>query len=97
MLKNIFGDIALDETIKRLLNVLSRLSFNNTSEMRVVTSSSTSTVTVASVSSGTIDTITTSNVALGGTTKNSTIQANSAAGFYSTVGRNFNRTTINEW
>ena len=83
MVKNLFGDLALDTSMKFLKNIISRFTFDASGQLRVGGS--------VGVSSGTITTVTTANISIGDTGKTSTAQVMSAQMFYGTVGANFVR------
>ena len=83
MVKNLFGDLGLDSTIKALKNVISRFTFDTTGQLRVGGN--------VSISSGTVTTVTTANMSIGDMGKASTAQLQSAQGFYGSVGANFIR------
>ena len=83
MVTNLFGDLSLDSTIKALKNVISRFTFDTSGQLRTTVAG-----TVA-VSSGTINTVATSNGSIGDSGKTSTIMQNSSMMFNSSVRRNF--------
>ena len=87
MVKNLFGDLGLDSTIKALKNVISKLCFDNLGQLRTVTSGSVG----VSGSLTTVSTVTTANISIGDTGKPATAQLQSAQCFYGTVGANFAR------
>ena len=85
MVKNLFGDLGLDSTIKALKNVISRFTFDTTGQLRVG-----GTVGVSSLPTlATVTTVTTSNGSIGDSGKPSTIMQNSSMMFNSSVRRNF--------
>ena len=84
---NLFGDLANDLSIKNLIQRLSKFSFDNTSQLRTVTSGSVS----VSGSLTTVSTVTTANMSIGDMGKASAAQLQSAQGFYGSVGANFIR------
>ena len=84
MLENLFGELANDLSIKSLIQRLSKFSFDNTSQLRTVTSGSVSV-------SGSLSTVTTANMSIGDMGKASAAQLQSAQGFYGSVGANFIR------
>lgn len=84
MLENLFGELANDLSIKNLIQRLSKFSFDNTSQLRTVTSGSVSV-------SGSITTVGTANMSIGDMGKASAAQLQSAQGFYGSVGANFIR------
>ena len=84
MLENLFGELANDLSIKNLIQRLSKFSFDNTSQLRTVTSGSVSV-------SGSLSTVTTANMSIGDMGKASAAQLQSAQGFYGSVGANFIR------
>ena len=92
MVKNLFGELALDTTIKSLLQKFGRFSFDSTSSLRVG-----GTVTANIGTNQTLATVTTANMSVGDTGKNSTVIQASASMFQGTVGKNFNRISIGEW
>ncbi len=84
MVKNLFGDLGLDSTIKALKNVISRFTFDTTGQLRVGGN--------VGISSGTVTTVTTVTTSLGSigdSGKPSTIMQNSSMMFNSSVRRNF--------
>jgi len=84
MVKNLFGDLGLDSTIKALKNVISRFTFDTTGQLRVGGN--------VGVSSGTVTTVGTvsqSNGCIGDSGRTSAIMQNSAIMFSSTNRRNF--------
>lgn len=86
MVKNLFGDLGLDSTIKALKNVISRFTFDTAGQLRTTVAG-----TVA-VSSGTVTTVSTvaqSNISFGDSGKLSTTMQNSSMMFNSSVRRNF--------
>lgn len=86
MVKNLFGDLALDTSIKFLKNIISRFTFDASGQLRVGGS--------VGISSGTINTVGTvsqANISIGDTGRSATAQIMSAQMFYSTVGANFVR------
>ena len=86
-LENLFGELANDLSIKNLIQRLSKFSFDNTSQLRTVTSGSVS----VSGSLTTVTTVTTANMSIGDMGKASAAQLQSAQGFYGSVGANFIR------
>lgn len=86
-LENLFGELANDLSIKNLIQRLSKFSFDNTSQLRTVTSGSVS----VSGSLTTLATCTTANMSIGDMGKASAAQLQSAQGFYGSVGANFIR------
>ena len=86
-LENLFGELANDFSIKSLIQRLSKFSFDNTSQLRTVTSGSVS----VSGSLTTVSTVTTANMSIGDMGKASAAQLQSAQGFYGSVGANFIR------
>ena len=87
MLENLFGELANDLSIKNLIQRLSKFSFDNTSQLRTVTSGSVS----VSGSLTTLTTCTTANMSIGDIGKPASAQLQSAQGFYGSVGANFIR------
>jgi hypothetical protein len=83
MVKNLFGDISLDSTVKALKNIISRFTFDATGQLRTVTSGS------VAISSGTVSVVTTSNSGFGDMGKISTAMLVSHQGFQSSIRRNF--------
>ncbi len=84
MVKNLFGDLGLDSTIKALKNVISRFTFDTAGQLRVGGN--------VGISSGTVTTVTTVTTSLGSigdSGKPSTIMQNSSMMFNSSVRRNF--------
>ena len=84
MLENLFGELANDLSIKNLIQRLSKFSFDNTSQLRTVTSGSVSV-------SGSLTTVTTANMSIGDMGKPASVMLQSAQGFYGSVGANFIR------
>ena len=92
MLQNLFGDIALDATIKSLIQKIGRFSFTPNSSLRVDcggTSVAISSGTVTTVS--TVSTMTTGNIGFGDNGKNGTSILMASSAFNSSVGKNFIR------
>lgn len=86
MVKNLFGDLALDTSIKFLKNIISRFTFDASGQLRVGGS--------VGISSGTINTVGTvsqANISIGDIGRQATAQVMSAQMFYGTVGANFVR------
>ena len=90
MLENLFGELANDLSIKNLIQRLSKFSFDNTSQLRTVTSGSVS-VSGSLTTVSTVTTVTTANMSIGDMGKASAAQLQSAQGFYGSVGANFIR------
>ena len=87
-LTNLFGELANDLSIKNLMQKFGRFSFDTSSQLRTTVAGS------VSISSGTVTTVTTcttANMSIGDSGKASTIQLQSAQGFYGSVGANFLR------
>ena len=84
---NLFGELANDLSIKSLIQRLSKFSFDNTSQLRTVTSGSVS----VSGSLTTLATCTTANMSIGDMGKPASVMLQSAQGFYGSVGANFIR------
>lgn len=94
MLQNLFGDVALDVTIKSLLQKLGRFSFNQRSALVVSFEGFAQPVTVSSgtvTSVTTVTTVTTANTGYGDIGKNGTAILASTNNFHSSVGKNFIR------
>ena len=87
-LTNLFGDLALDTSIKSLLQKFGRFSFDTSSQLRTTVAG---TVAISSGTVNTVTTCTTANMSIGDSGKASTIQLQSAQGFYGSVGANFIR------
>ncbi len=88
MVKNLFGDLGLDSTIKALKNVISRFTFDTTGQLRVGGSVGVSSLpTLGTVT--TVGTVSQSNGCIGDSGKPSAIMQNSAIMFSSTNRRNF--------
>ena len=84
MVKNLFGDLGLDSTIKALKNVICRFTFDTTGQLRVGGN--------VSISSGTVTTVGTvsqSNGCIGDSGKTSAIMQNSSIMFNCSTRRNF--------
>ena len=90
MLENLFGELANDLSIKNLIQRLSKFSFDNTSQLRTVTSGSVS-VSGSLTTVSTVTNVTTANMSIGDMGKASAAQLQSAQGFYGSVGANFIR------
>ena len=86
MVKNLFGDLGLDSTIKALKNVISRFTFDTTGQLRTTVAG---TVAVSSGTITTVSTVTQSNISFGDSGKLSTTMQNSSMMFNSSVRRNF--------
>lgn len=84
MVKNLFGDLGLDSTIKALKNVISRFTFDTSGQLRVGGN--------VSISSGTVTTVGTvsqSNGCIGDSGRTSAIMQNSSIMFNCSTRRNF--------
>lgn len=92
MLTNIFGDMALDISVRNIIKRLMSFSFATDSSLRV-----SGPVTVSSGTVTTVGTMTTGNIGFGDQGKTSAAMLMSASMFYSSVGRNFSRTKIGEF
>ena len=87
MLTNLFGELANDLSIKNLMQKFGRFSFDSSGQLRVGGSVGVSSLpTLANVT-----TVTTANMSIGDMGKASTVQLQSAQGFYGSVGANFTR------
>ena len=87
VLENLFGELANDLSIKSLIQRLSKFSFDPSGQLRVGGSVGVSSLpTLANVT-----TVTTANMSIGDMGKASTVQLQSAQGFYGSVGANFTR------
>ena len=82
MVKNLFGELANDLSIKSLIQKFGRFSFDTSSQLRVTPSGG---------SISTVTTVTTANMSIGDMGKASAAQLQSAQGFYGSVGANFIR------
>lgn len=69
MISNLFGSLGLDSTLKRMLNVVARFSFDNVGRLRVYAD--------ATVSLNSNQTLTTANISVGDMGKNNTAIAQS--------------------
>lgn len=69
MISNLFGSLGLDSTLKRMLNVVARFSFDNVGRLRVYAD--------AAVSLNSNQTLTTANISVGDMGKNNTAIAQS--------------------
>lgn len=69
MISNLFGSLGLDSTLKRMLNVVARFSFDNVGRLRVYAD--------AAVSLNSNQTLTTANISAGDMGKNNTAIATS--------------------
>ena len=90
MLENLFGELANDLSIKNLIQRLSKFSFDNTSQLRTVTSGSVS-VSGSLTAVSTVTAVNTANMSIGDMGKASAAQLQSAQGFYGSFGANFTR------
>ena len=91
MLQNLFGEVALDSTIKSLIQKLGRFSFDNLSRLRVSFDGTSQPVTVSSGTITTVTTMTTGNMSIGDTGKNASSMLMSQSNFTAGVGKNFVR------
>jgi predicted RNA-binding protein with PIN domain len=91
MLQNLFGDVALDVTIKSLLQKFGRFSFTQRSALIVAFDAQAQPVTISSGTVTTVTTVTTSNTGYGDIGKNGTAILASTNNFHSSVGKNFIR------
>ena len=90
MVKNLFGELANDSTIKSLIQKFGRFSFDPSSQLRVTGNVGISSLPTLSTVT-TVTTVTTANMSIGDMGKASTAQLQSAQGFYGSVGANFIR------
>ena len=88
MVQNLFGDLALDSTIKFLKGIISRFTFDTSGQLRVAINSN-ATVGINGGSLTAVTTVTTSNGSIGDSGKPSTIMQNSSMMFNSSIRRNF--------
>ena len=72
MVSNLFGSLGLDSTLKRMLNVVARFSFDNIGRLRVYADAA-----VSINSNQTIANVTNANVSVGDMGKNNTVIAQS--------------------
>lgn len=93
MLQNLFGEVALDSTIKSLIQKLGRFSFNNLSQLRVSFDGTAQPVTVsgAITTVTTVTTMTTGNMSIGDIGKAASSMLMSQSNFTAGVGKNFVR------
>lgn len=93
MVKNLFGDLALDTSMKFLKNIISRFTFDNTGQLRVggIVGISSGSVGISSGTITTVGTVSQANISIGDTGRPSTAIVMSAQMFYGTVGANFVR------
>ena len=94
MLQNLFGEVALDSTIKSLIQKLGRFSFNNLSQLRVSFDGTAQPVTVSSGTVTTVTTVTTmitGNMSIGDIGKPASSMLMSQSNFTAGVGKNFIR------
>ena len=91
MLQNLFGEVALDSTIKSLIQKLGRFSFNNLSQLRVSFDGTAQPVTVSSGTVTTVTTMTTGNMSIGDIGKTASSMLMSQSNFSAGVGKNFVR------
>ena len=88
MVKNLFGDLGLDSTIKALKNVISRFTFDTSGQLRVGGSVGVSSLpTLGTVT--TVTSVTQSNNSFGDMGKTSAAQLVSQQNFMCGVRRNF--------
>lgn len=88
MVKNLFGELSLDSTIKALKNVISRFTFDTTGQLRVGGSVGVSSLpTLGTVT--TVTSVTQSNNSFGDMGKTSAAQLVSQQNFMCGVRRNF--------
>ena len=83
MVKNLFGDLGLDSTIKALKNVISRFTFDTTGQLRVGGNVG------VSGSLTTVGTVSQSNGCIGDSGRTSAIMQNSSIMFNCSTRRNF--------
>ena len=69
MIKNAFSALGLDTTLKRMLNVIARFSFDNAGRLR--------TYSDTFITSGTVTTVSQANISIGDTGKANTAIAHS--------------------
>lgn len=91
MLQNLFGEVALDSTIKSLIQKLGRFSFNNLSQLRVSFDGTAQPVTVSSGTVTTVTTMTTGNMSIGDIGKTASSMLMSQSNFTAGIGKNFIR------
>ena len=90
MVKNLFGDLALDTSMKFLKNIISRFTFDASGQLRVGGSVGVSSLPTLSTVT-TVGTVNQANISIGDTGRPATAQVMSAQMFYGTVGANFIR------
>lgn len=88
MVKNLFGDLSLDSTIQYLVDRFRGLKYDSSSRLMVYADLGTTQAlgTVAAVT-----TVTTANISIGDSGKNSTIIQQSEMAFQMAVGNNFTK------
>ena len=94
MLQNLFGEVALDSTIKSLIQKLGRFSFNNLSQLRVSFDGNAQPVTVSSGIVTTVTTVTTmitGNMSIGDIGKPASSMLMSQSNFTAGICKNFVR------
>lgn len=74
MVSSLFGGFSLDSTIKKLYNVLGRLTYDSSGRLRVYADAA-----VSINSNQTITTVTTANISVGDTGKQNTVINNSVS------------------
>ena len=90
MVKNLFGDLALDTSMKFLKNIISRFTFDAAGQLRVGGSVGVSSLPTLSTVT-TVGTVNQANISIGDTGRPATAIVMSAQMFYATVGANFIR------
>ena len=77
MVSNLFGGFSLDSTIKKLYNVLGRLTYDSSGRLRVYADAAVSINAGQTVA--TVTTVSTANISIGDTGKNNTVINNSVS------------------
>ena len=75
MVSNLFGGFSLDSTIKKLYNVLGRLTYDSSGRLRVYADATVSLNSNQTLT--TVTTVTTANISVGDTGKQNTVINNS--------------------
>lgn len=77
MISNLFGGFSLDSTIKKLYNVLGRLTYDSSGRLRVYADATVSLNSNQTLT--TVTTVTTANISVGDTGKQNTVVNNSVS------------------
>lgn len=77
MVSNLFGGFSLDSTIKKLYNVLGRLTYDSSGRLRVYADAAVSINSNQTIT--TVTTVSTANISIGDTGKQNTVINNSVS------------------